>query len=317
MIAKEIEAEILRLHHAEGWLPGTIATQLQLHYSTVRRVLDRNGLITKQQRIRRSIADQYIPFIKETLGKYPQLNATRIYYMVKIRGYSGGVDHFRDIVAKYRPSTKAEAYLRLTTLPGEQAQVDWGHFGKIIIGNAERRLLAFVMVLSWSRRIFLRFYLGDHTANFLRGHMEAFQHFQLVPREILYDNLKSVVLERTGRAIHFNPEILSLAAYYRFAVKPVAVARGNEKGRVERAIRYIRDSFFAARQWTDLDDLNEQALHWCQLEATVRKCPQDKVLTVMEAFEQEKSSLLAVPDAPYPVCDRLSVRVGKSLLLGT
>ena len=113
--------------------------------------------------------------------------------------------------------------MRLSTLPGEQAQCDWAHFGKLKVGNAERRLLAFVMVLSWSRKIFLRFYFGDSTANFLRGHAEAFEYYGGVAREILYDNLKSAVLERVGDAIHFNPDLLSLAAHYRFAPKPVDV----------------------------------------------------------------------------------------------
>lgn len=312
MIKKETEAEILRLHSAEGWFPSTIASQLQLHYSTVKRVLNRNGLMPEPMRLRKSIADPYIPFVKETLDKYPKLNATRLYHMVKARGYLGGVDHFRDIVARYRPQPKTEAYLRLTTLPGEQAQCDWGHFGKVVIGNAERRLMAFVMVLSWSRRIFLYFYLGDHTANFLRGHVQAFLYWQSVPREILYDNLKSAVLERVGNAIHFNPELLELAAHYRFLPKPVGVRQAQQKGRVERAIQYIRASFFEARKWKDVDDLNTQALQWCAEEALQRKCPQDKTLTVMEAFEKEKPSLLALPDDRYPVYDRKPVSVGKT-----
>jgi len=126
--------------------------------------------------------------------------------------------------------------LRLTTLPGEQAQVDWGLFGRVRIGDAEHRLLAFVMVLSWSRRIFLRFYLGDGTGNFLRGHVDGFDHFGCVPREILYDNLKSAVIERIDSAIRFNTDLLELAAHYRFAAKPVPVARPTSKGRVERAL---------------------------------------------------------------------------------
>ena len=112
MIAKELEAEILRLHNAEGWAPSTIARQLQVHYSTVKRVLIRNGLIPKPQRMRKSIAEPYVPFMKETLAKYPRLNATTLYRMVKARGYGGGVDHFRDIVANHRPGESAEAYLR-------------------------------------------------------------------------------------------------------------------------------------------------------------------------------------------------------------
>ncbi len=312
MIEKEIEAEILRLHSAEGWRPSTIASQLRLHYSTVKRVLNRNGLLPEPMWLRKSIADPYMPFVKETLEKYPKLNATRLFYMVKARGYTGGVDHFRDIVGRHRPQRTSEAYLRLTTLPGEQAQCDWGHFGKVIIGNAERRLMAFVMVLSWSRRICLYFYLGDHTANFLRGHVQAFMNWQFVPREILYDNLKSAVLERVGNAIHFNPELLELAAHYRFLPKPVGVRQPQQKGRCERAIQYIRTSFFEARKWKDIDDLNSQALLWCYLEGVQRKCPQDRTMTVMEAFEKEKPSLLALPGDNYWVYDRKPVSVGKT-----
>ncbi len=311
-ISKEMEAEVLRLFHAEGWRQNTIAKQLQIHHSTIARILSRNGILTRPGRGRPSMVDKYIPFIKSTLEKYPKLNATRLHYMVKERGYPGGIDHFRDIIARYRPGSNAEAYLRLSTLPGEQAQVDWGYFGKMKVGNAERRLLAFVMVLSWSRRIFLHFYFGDVTANFLRGHIQAFNHFQAVPREILYDNLKSAVLERINSAIHFNPELLSLATHYRFAPKPVAVRRANEKGRVERAIRYVRTAFFAARTFNSIDDLNSQALAWCVQEATERKNPQDKTMTVAEAFEKERASLLSLPDVPYPVYDRKPVYVRKT-----
>lgn len=117
----------------------------------------------------------------------------------------------------------------MQTLPGEQAQVDWAYFGKVTIGNAERPLFGFVMVLSWSRQIFLKFYTGMVTANFLQGHVDAFEAWHGVPREILYDNLKSAVLERVGDSIRFNPKLLDMAAHYRYAPKPVAVARGNQK----------------------------------------------------------------------------------------
>jgi transposase len=309
---KETEAEVLRLFHAEKWRRNTIAKQLGLHHSAVGRVLARNGVLPSATRERRSKADEFIPFIVQILEKYPKLNATRLYHMVKERGYVGGVDHFRDIVAALRPTPKGEAFLRLATLPGEQGQCDWASFGKLKVGNAERRLLAFVMVLSWSRRIFLRFYFGDGTANFLRGHVEAFEHFQAVPREVLYDNLKSAVLERVGDAIHFNPDLLQLAAHYRFAAKPVPVARANEKGRVERAIGYVRSAFFAARKFTDIHDLNAQALAWCAQEATERKQPPGKTMTVAEAFDQERDSLLPLPATPFPVYERKPVQAGKT-----
>ena len=166
----------------------------------------------------------------------------------------------------------------------EQAQVDWGHFGHLTIGRARRPLMAFVMVLSWSRQIFLRFFLDARMENFLRGHVAAFEAFNGCARVLLYDNLKSAVLERQGAAIRFHPTLWAFASHYRYEPRPVAVARGNEKGRVERAIRYVRDSFFAARKFTGLDDLNAQAAAWCSGLAADRPCPEQRTKSVREAF---------------------------------
>ena len=124
----------------------------------------------------------FVPFIQDTFARYPTLRASRLYHMVRERGYTGSPDHFRHIVARYRPRPAAEAYLRLRTLPGEQGQIDWAHFGKIPIGRARRPLMAFVMVLSYSRHLFVRFYLNAGTASFLDGHVQAFTYFNAVPR---------------------------------------------------------------------------------------------------------------------------------------
>ena len=311
-ISPEVEAQIARYYYAEKWRKGTIATQLGIHHSTVTRVLTQSGVPPSSLVRRASAIDPFLPFILETLEKFPKLTASRIYAMVKDRGYKGSPDHFRHLIALHRPKRKAEAYLRLRTLPGEQAQVDWGHFGHLEIGRARRALMGFVMVLSWSRHIFLRFFLGAHMENFLRGHVGAFTLWDGVPRTLLYDNLKSAVLERRGQAIRFNPTLLNFAGHYRFEPRPVAVARGNEKGRVERAIRYIRDSFFAGRTFADLDDLNAQAEVWMMGTAFDRRCPEDTTLTIREAYAQEKSHLLALPDNPYPTDEKVVVKVGKT-----
>ena len=260
---------------------------------------------------RPSAIDAYLPFILETLEKYPTLTASRLYDMVQQRGYPGRPDHFRHLIARHRPRRRTEAYLRLRTLPGEQCQVDWAHFGHLEIGEARRPLMGFVMVLSWSRQIFLRFYLDARMENFLRGHVAAFEAWG-VPRVALYDNLKSAVLERQGHAIRFNPTLLALAGHYRFEPRPVAVARGNEKGRVERAIRFIREAFFAGRPFTDLEDLNAQADAWTSGLASERRCPEDEKLTVKAAFEQEKAHLLALPKAPFATDEVKAVSVSKT-----
>ncbi len=312
-VQNETESAILRLHYVEKWRKNTIADQLGIHHSVVERVLLQNGVSAEQLRMRPSIVDPYAGFIVATLKEYPTLNAQRLYHMVRERGYSGKPDHFRHMVARFRPVTSESAYLRLSTLPGEQAQVDWASFGKVTIGDAERKLYAFIMVLSWSRHIFLKFYLNQGTANFQRGHIDAFEFFgDRLAREIYYDNLKSVVLERFGKAIHFNPEILSLAAHYRYKPVPVQVAQPTQKGRVERAVRFVRSAFWPARKWNDLDDLNHQAQEWCLREATERRWAQDAKMTVREAFEQELPYLLTAAPTPYVVYDRKEVRIGKT-----
>jgi prepilin-type processing-associated H-X9-DG protein len=234
MISRELEAEILRLYHAEHWRIGTLARQLNIHHDTVRRVLTQAGIPAAEQSPRGSIADPFVPFIQDTLVRYPSLRASRLYDMVRERGYPGRPDHFRAIVARYRPRPAAEAYLRLRTLPGDQSQCDWAHFGRFAVGKALRPLMAFVMVLSYSRYLFLRFYQGAAMSAFLDGHVRAFSAFGAVPRTVLYDNLRSAVLERVHLerapdAIRFHPTLLELSAWYRFAPRPVAVARGNEK----------------------------------------------------------------------------------------
>src|SRR5882724_2261688 len=211
MISKESEAEVMRLYHAEKWPIGTIATQLGLHHTTVQRVLRQAGVDLKLVSPRPSLVDPFVPFLVEQLEKYPALRASRLFEMVKARGYPGGADHFRRVVGRHRPRKSAEAFQRLRTLPGEQAQVDWAHFGKLQIGRAERVLWAFVMVLSFSRQVYLRFFLGASSPFFARGHIDAFAFFGGVPRVLLYDNLKSVVLERHGDIIRFNPKLIELS----------------------------------------------------------------------------------------------------------
>ena len=164
------------------------------------------------------------------------------------------------LVRRLRPVPQREAFLKLRTFPGEQGQVDWAHFGTVRIGRAQRRLSGFVMTLSYSRALALEFFFDQSLENFLRGHVRAFAQLGGVPRTLLYDNLRSAVLARHGDAIQFHPRLLELCAHYHFEPRPCRPRRGNEKGRVERVIRYVRDSFFAARPFTTLDDLNRQAV---------------------------------------------------------
>lgn len=311
VIRNELAAEILRLHHVEKWPVGTIAKQLGVHHDVVERVLDSAGAPPAWPQ-RPCRIDTYLPFVLDALRRWPGLPSSRLYQMCRERGYRGSGEHFRHMVARHRPPRRVEAFQRMTVLPGELAQVDWAHFGKIMIGRAERALLAFVMVLAYARRIFVRFFLGQRLENFLRGHVAAFEAWGGLPRVLVYDNLKSAVLDRRGDAILFNPRLVELAKHYRFEIRPAAVARGNEKGRVERAIRYVRTSFWPARVWRDLDDLNAQAQAWCDGEASERPWPDDKSKTVSAAFGEEQPRLLALPEHGFVTDEVVPAKVGKT-----
>jgi transposase len=293
MISIELKAKIRRLYYAEHWKVGTIASQLGLHPDTVRATIETERF-NNRRAPRACATDPYIELIKETLDSYPRLRATRIYQMLVDRGYKGSVVQLRRAVATLRPSRR-EAFNRLRTLPGEQAQADWACFGQVTIGRAKRRLSCFVVTLSYSRALWLEFFFDQTLENFLLGHVHAFEDWGGVARTILYDNLRSVVVERYGDAIHFNQKLLELSAHYHFAARPCRPARGNEKGRIERAIQYIRHSFFAGRSFTTLSDFNNQALAWRNQVAYQRPWPADDSRTVVDALQEEKPLLLPLP----------------------
>lgn len=316
-IYRETEAEVVRLAAIEGWSVGTIASRLGVHHSTVTRVLEDAGIKPRDRthtgtRKRPSMIEPFLGFIKDTFRKYPKLPASVLYHMVCKRGYPGCEDHFRHRIAdlSLRPRKPAEAYLELRTLPGEQAQVDWASFGTWPVEGGQRRLSAFVMVLSYSRHIFIRFSLDQKMASFLEGHVQAFSFFGGVAKTILYDNLRSAVLERLGEAKRFNPTLLELATWYRFEPRPVGVRRGNEKGKVERAIRYMR-SFISSMKCKDINDLNKQSLEWCTTVAANRGWPEQRSITVRQAFEKERQLLIDLPGDAFPCEEELQARVGK------
>ena len=311
MIDDEQEAQIRRLYFEKSWRMGSIARELGIHHSTVGRVLSQSGVDLSNPQ-RPSMFDRFVPFILDELKRHPKLRSTRLYQMVTELGYVGGPDHFRHMVARIRPKPQAEAFLKLRTLPGVEAQVDWADFGTVSIGSAEWRLSAFLMVLSWSRTIYLKFYLSQKMAWFLRGHEEAFKYFGGIPRVILYDNLKSAVISRRGLEIVFNKTLFSFSGHHGYEPRPVAPYRGSEKGRVERAVRYVRDSFFAGLRWSSIDELNEKALIWMEDIAGARPWQRDKTRTVRAAFIEEKEVLRPLSSDEFPCDERVEAKVGKS-----
>lgn len=312
MIDAAVTARIRRLFFAEHWKVGTIAAELRLHHDTVRHAVETERFNAARNALRASQLDPYRELLEATLTEHPRLRATRLYEMIRARGYEGSVVQLRRLVRAIRPTARAEAFLRLRTLPGEQGQVDWGSFGKIRIGHAERALSCFVMVLSWSRALYARFTIDQSLESFLRGHVLGFDALGGVPRALLYDNLKSAVLERVGEHIRFHPRLLELAGHYHFAPRPCAPYRANEKGKVERAIQYLRHSFFAARRFSSLADLNAQLTEWLARVAHRRAVPNDPTRRlVTDALADERARLLPLPAHPFE-CDLVrSVASGK------
>jgi transposase len=313
MISPELKTKIRRLYYAEHWKIGTIAAELGVHADTVQRAIESNRFAPRARPVRATLLDPYKDFIAKTLERYPRIRATRLHQMLQKRGYTGSANTLRRYVRTVRPARRREAYLRLETLPGEQGQVDWGHFGTLEVGAAQRTLSCFVLVLSHSRAMYARFFLDQTLESFLRGHVEAFEALGGVPRALLYDNLKSAVLERDGDLIRFHPQLLELAGHYHFAPRPCAPYRGNEKGKVERTIQYLRHSFFYARTFRSLDDLNRQLHAWIQDVAHARPAPGNPARQpVADVLDQERPRLLPLPEHPFPTDVVRSVRSGKT-----
>lgn len=315
MISSKEEAEILRLYNVEKWRIGTISKHLRRHYSCVKRVLiiyksyDKN----KVQKKVASILDEYEQFILDILTKYPLITSSRIYLMLKEKGYPGVSNGLvRQRVAKMRPKKRHEAFLKLKTLPGEEGQVDWADFGKVTIGKAERRLSAFVLTLSHSRMIYLRFFYSQGMREFLQGFVEAFEFFNGVPKRVLLDNLRSGVTDRVSSFINYNEQFLSLSKHYCFEPHAVGIRKGNEKGRVERSIQYIRSNFFSGREFENIEKLNMEAINWCLNEAPERSWQIDNRIKISAAFEEEKSKLIPLPKNPFFSYDKKIVSIGKT-----
>lgn len=315
MIAVEVVAEIRRLYYAEHWRVGTIAAQLGVHPDAIRRALNRESIPGRRPaKPRPRLSDPFLPLLTETLERYPRLCATVLYRMLRERGYTGSVVQLRRIVRPLRPSRR-EVFVRLHSLPGEAGQVDWADFGKVQVGKAVRRLSAFVLTLSHSRGLYVEFFFDQTLPNFLTGHVRAFEQMGGVPRILLTDNLRSVVLERRGNSIRFHPRYLELVGHYCFEVRPCHVARGNEKGRVERSIRFLRESFFHTHSFTTLEHLNAQVRRWITDVAHARPWPDDGTQTVAQALEDERPRLLPLPRHPLDTSLRTSVSSVKTLFV--
>lgn len=293
MISDELKSEIRRLFYVRHFTANAIATSLGIHRDTVMKAIE----LREAERVAaESELDRFEGKIRETLEIYPKLQGTRIHQMLKEQGYAGSLRHLRRRLRALRKPIKERFYMKPSYIAGECAQVDWTYVGTLKVGKADRKLSAFVMILAWSRRIFVRFTFDQKIETLLDCHVKAFVALGGVPRSILYDNMKTVVVERLGQSIRYHESLLEFCQHWLFEPSVCAPYQPQSKGRVERSIRYFKGAFLEARSITDIDSLNEEVRAWCESEAKERKWPEDPSRTVSDAFSEEQKVLIALPE---------------------
>ena len=313
MITPETRAEIKRLYHAEHFTCQAIAEHLRLHHLTVRNVVRREMMVAPDAAPVTKLLDPFVPFIKERLQQYPRMRGPRLMQMLVDRGFKGSINTVRRGLREHRSTATRRAFLPLTSFIGDEAQVDWAHFGTIKIGRAERKLSCFAMVLSYSRAMYAVFCLDQTLESFLRSHVAAFRYFGGVARRLRYDNLKAAVIDRHGSAVvRFNKNLLEFSGHYRYEPSACNPYSGHEKGKVERSIRYIRDNFFLGRRFTSLEDVNAQMAAWLACTANKRPWVEDKTKLISDVWFSERDRLLPLPENDFSVSEQRVVRSAKT-----
>jgi len=257
--------------HRKGVSISDIARQTGYDRKTVRRVLE-EPLVRSSQPGQTTYyrLGPYIEHLKKRMDE-GVFNASKLYDEIKRQGYEGSSSQLRAFMHPLRVARQNQATVRYETEPGEQAQVDWGHFGYINYRGHQRRLYAFVMTLGWSRAMYVEFTVSADAAWWLRCHYHAFRFFGGIPRVMLHDNLKTAVLDRDADgSIHWNPRYLDFAAYYGFTPKACQPYRAQTKGKVESGVKYVRRNFWLGLHFTDLTDLNIQVWTWLDTVANIR-----------------------------------------------
>jgi len=296
-VTREIEAEIRRLYFGEHWKKGTVVTQLGVHRDVVDRVVGPHGPEPKNREPRPTLIDAYRAFIVETLMRYPTLVATRLYDMLTERGYHGSLRTLRRFVFARRPARPSPVYLRLEKLAGEESQVDWAHVGQIRVKGGTRPLYCFVIQLRYSRAMWAELVLEQTTASLVRSLVRASEYFGGVTHRWLFDNPKSIVAAREGRAIRFQDELIDLASGLHVELRACRVRTPTDKGGVERGIRYLKTRFFPARTIVSLESGNAALTHFLENVAMKRAHPTQRQRTVANVFAEEQPRLLPLPAA--------------------
>jgi transposase len=280
---------------------SAIAREVGRDRKTVRAAFNGGQSGTKKKEEKSvSILDPYKEYIVGRL-EVADFTAQRLYQDIQDQGYEGGYDVVKRFVGPLRAEKSRQAVIRFETLPGQQGQVDWtGKFGFMELDGVRKRLSCFSMILGFSRYQYIEFTLSRNTLNFLSCHVHAFEYFEGIPGELLYDNLKTAILSNVDGVVEYQSEFKDFADYYGFTPRACRPYRAETKGKVERPFPYIRSNFFMGREFKDLVDLNEQAWDWlkeranCRIHGTTREKPEVR-------FEQEKDKLISLPEKRFRV----------------
>lgn len=303
MIDAETWAEARRLAKQGDMKLRQIARHVGIDRKTLNTVLQQPrypGLLPKQRAPRGSMLDPHKPLIQLYLSECPGLSAVQVLDRLRREeGYQGEVTLVRDYLRSLRLQQR-EAFLRLTHVPGKVAQVDWATCGSIQLGNISRRLSLFVMVLAFSRYLYAEFSLSEKMDAFLEAHMRAFEAFGGVPARGVYDNCKTVVLQRSGAQIRFNPRLLEFSAHYLFQPRPCPPRRPHYKGIAENVIRYAKRNFVRGRPAPrDLETEQRALQQWLRETANVRVHRETGRKPAELLAEVERSALTPLPACPY------------------
>lgn len=297
MIDYHTFCEIHRLLDQEHLSLAQIAAKLHLAYQTVEKWASRPTYQKAQIPKRPSKLDAFKGQIVALLQRHPY-TTQQIFQQLKAQGYGGGYSILKEFVRQVRPARKP-AFLILEFAPGECAQVDWGSFGSVPVGSTRRRLSFFVMVLCYSRLMYVEFTLSESMEQFLSCHRHALEFFGLVPRRVMIDNLKVGVLHHPlGQSAQFNPRYLDFAAHYGFQPVACNVRKGNEKGRVENGVGYVKKNLLSGLEISSLDAIQVEGRRWLDETANVR-IHGETHRKPLELFAEEKPHLKPLAVMPY------------------
>ena len=297
MIDYETYCKIKDCHERQQLTVAQTARALGLHAQTVAAWVRRAQYRARQAVPRGSRLDPFKARIVRLLETHPY-SAQQIFQRLREEGFVGGCTIVKDYVRRVRPPRR-EAFLKLSFAAGECAQLDWGEFGSIGVGSTRRRLSFFVMVLCYSRLLYVEFTVAQTMEHFLAAHEHAFTAFQGCPARLMIDNLKSAVLSRVvGEAPVFNPRYLDFARHWGFDISPCNVAKGNEKGRVENGVGYVKKNFLNGADFLDFSAVNPAAQVWLATIANVRLHGETHQRPV-DLFKQEQPHLRPLNPLPY------------------